>query len=297
MAVSYALGRLPNDPRKPRVRLRRLAGATLTPPSSADWQSSVPSWPVLANDRIGDCTAAGAGHIAQMVNWYGQGVDSPVTDQDAIAMYSAISGYDPRSGRNDIGATLQDALSYWRKTGIGGNKITAFAQLDAQDLDLVRNCIAIFGAVYTGLNFPSSAMDQFNRGQVWDVVKRSPIEGGHCVPIGAHDANTFECVTWGRRQKMTVDFYRRYFDECWVAIDLDWLRAAGTSPAGLDVATLNADFEALTGEPAPFPQDNPGPVDPGPVDPIPPVDDEAPFYVWLRQAIAAIDEFLKRHGY
>jgi hypothetical protein len=220
---------------------------------------------MLGNDQVGDCTAAGAGHVAQAVNWFGQSVDAPVTDADAITMYSAISGYDPSTGANDVGATLQDALSYWRKVGIGGNTIAAFAQIDTQDLDMVRACIALFGAVYTGMMFPSSAMDDFQAGRPW-TVRRSRLEGGHCVPIGAYDGDSFTCVTWGRAQVMTVEFYRRYFDECWVPIDLDWLTATGQSPAGLDVDRLNTDFTALTGEPGPFPQHappSPQPV-PGP---------------------------------
>src|SRR6185312_11708299 len=77
----------------------------------------------------------------------------------------------------------------------------------------------------------------------------------------------FSCVTWGQTQKMTVEFYLRFFDEVWVPIDLDWLRATGTSPAGLDIATLNSDFEILTGQPGPFP---PMVAPPPPDPPVPP---------------------------
>jgi hypothetical protein len=117
-------------------------------------------------------------------------------------MYSAVSGYNPTDPSTDVGATLQDALDFWRKNGLAGNRIAAFAFIDAQDVDLVRACIATFGAVYTGMNFPSSAMDQINRGEPWTVVRRSRIEGGHCVPIGAYDADSFTCVTWGQTQRM-----------------------------------------------------------------------------------------------
>lgn len=267
MAIRFALGRQPDDTRKPRVKLHRLRGASIQIPEWADWITDAGPYPMLLNDKIGCCTAAGAGHAAQAVNFFGQGYRAPVTDQEVLAMYSAISGYDPRTGRGDVGATLIDALKYWRKTGIGGNTIAAYAQIDPNDIDLVRACIAIFGRVYTGMWFPSSAMDQFDAGQTWNVVSRSRNEGGHCVEIGAYDLNTFGCTTWGKKQLMTIDFYQRYFDEVWVPIDLDWLTAAGTSPSGLDIATLNADFEALTGEAGPFPGITPAP----PVDPNPPV--------------------------
>jgi hypothetical protein len=184
-------------------------------------------------------------------------------------MYSAISGYDPKTGRNDNGATLQDALGYWHNNGLGGNKIAAYAQIDHTNLDLIRNCIAVFGSVYTGFNVPSSAMDQFDTGQPWTVVTRSRIEGGHCVPLMAYDSTSFTCVTWAKTQKLDLAFLGRYFDEIWVPIDLDWLTAAGTSPAGLDTSALNADYTALTGQPGPFQQVTPVPpvVVPPPVTP------------------------------
>lgn len=252
-AARVSLGRLPNDPAKPRLRLEDYQAAAPTPPASADWISGVRSWGVLANDQAGDCTCAGAGHVAMAVSHFGQGHDIAITDQDALTMYEALSGYDPATGANDNGATLQDALGYWSKTGIAGHKIVAYAQVKATDLATVRACIAEFGAVYTGMWFPASAMDQFNAGQPWTVAPRAKIEGGHCVPIGAYDATSFTCVTWGRAQKMDLAFYRRYFDEVWVPIDLAWLSAAGVSPAGLDTAALNAGYQALTGRPGPFP--------------------------------------------
>jgi hypothetical protein len=271
----YALGRLPADPTKPKLRLRRSATERPTPPASVDWLSEVREWGVLGNDSVGDCTAAAAAHVAMLVDKYGQGRDTVITDTEALQMYEAISGYVPGDPATDVGATLQDALDYWRKQGIAGNKIAAFAFVDAQDLDLVRACIATFGSVYTGMSFPSSAMDQLDRGDVWYVVRRSAVEGGHCVPIAAYDADTFTCVTWGRTQPMTVDFYLRYFDEIAVPVDLDWLAATGLSPAGVDIGQLNADYEALTSEPGPFPPavpvptPSPEPMPPAPVEPVP----------------------------
>jgi len=268
--LGYALGRQPNDPRQPRVRLRALPKIAVTAPPSADWLTGVPAWGMALNDQIGCCTMSGAAHVARAVNHFGRNDDTPIPDDAVLAGYEAVSGYKPGKPSTDVGATLQDALGYWRATGLAGNRIAAFAEIDAQNLPLVRACIAIFGAVYTGMNFPASAMDQFDSGKPWSVVKRSSIEGGHCVPIGAYDDDSFACVTWGQVQPMTLDFYKRYFDEVWVPIDLDWLTATGASPAGLDTDALNADYQALTGDPGPFPQATPPvtpPTNPPPVGP------------------------------
>jgi hypothetical protein len=258
------LGRLPADPTQPRLRLARYQVARPSAPPTADWTSQVRTWGMLANDRAGDCTIAGAAHVAIAVDRYGQGRDLTVTDDQVLAAYSALTGYDGTDA-TDTGATLQDALGFWHSTGIADQRIAAFAELDPQDLDQVRACIAFYGAVYCGMNVSAAAEQQFDEGQPWTDTGRSRNLGGHCVPLLAYDADTFTAVTWGRPQRMTVDFYRRFFDECWVPIDLDWLAATGRSPAGLDTGALNADYEALTGKPGPFP-DAPAPV-PAPSDP------------------------------
>lgn len=258
--TTYQFGRQPNDPTKLRLRLNSSQFGAITPPPAADWVSGVKAWPMSLNDSLGDCVAAGAGHFAQAIDYYGRQQNSPVADTDVLKMYETISGYIPGQPATDVGATLQDGLDYWRKTGIGGNNIAAFAQIDHTNVPLVQNCINLFGGVYTGMNFPASAMDQFNSGGTWSVVARSAIEGGHCVPIHAYDTGSFTCVTWGATQRMDIKFFQRYFDEVWVPIDLDWLSSSGFSPGSVDTNTLNADFMALTGSPGPFPQTDPSPV-------------------------------------
>jgi hypothetical protein len=253
VTIQFRNGRLPHDPRPARLLLADYQSGAFTAPPAADWAGKVRSWPMLLNDQIGDCTAAGAGHVAQQVNWYGRDRNTPVTDQDTLAFYEAVSGYRPGDPSTDVGATLQDALDRWHTTGIGGNTIAAFAQINAADLGAVRACIATFGSVYCGMWFPQSAEDQFNAGRPWTVVKRSKNLGGHCVPIMAYDADSFTCVTWGQVQRMDVPFFQAQLDEVWAPVDLDWLRATGISPSGIDTANLNADYQALTGRPGPFP--------------------------------------------
>lgn len=286
--LEFKGGRLPHDANPPRLLMEDYLTAAPTPPASADWLHGVRSWPMLLNDELGDCTAAGAGHIAQQVNWFGRDIDAPVTDGDTLSMYQAISGYKAGDPSTDVGATLQDALGYWRKTGIGGNTIAAFAQVKATDLATVRMCIARFGSVYCGMWMPQAAMDQFNAGKPWVVAKRSANLGGHCVPLMAYDADSFACVTWGRVQPMTTAFFKATVDEVWVPIDLDWMRANGVSPAGLNTAALNADYKALTGkegpfryvDPTPMPTPAPAPGGPRPAD----VTLAAAFDAWRRQA-------------
>jgi hypothetical protein len=261
------LGRLPNDPAKPRLRLRLTPGAAPVVPAVADWMSRVVDWPMYANDRYGDCVFAMIGHTIQALSTYGQGTTATITDADVLAAYSAVTGFDPDDPSTDQGTVIQDALDYWRKHGIGGHKILAFAQIDHTDPTQVDAAVAQFGAVLLGINFPASAMEQFDAGQPWDVVRSDGgIEGGHAIPGGAYTATDgrVRIVTWARSVEMTAAFARRYVEEAWVVIAPEWLSAAGADPAGVDLAGLGAQFSALTGEPSPF-GPTPGPApDPGP---------------------------------
>jgi hypothetical protein len=186
-----------------------------------------------------------------------------------LKAYEAVSGYTPGRPDTDQGAVMQDVLDYWRKTGIGGHRILAFAEVDVHNAAEIEMALYLFGHVYVGLNVPQSAEDQFGNGVPWDVVADDGgIRGGHAVDLGYWNANMpgktkLAVVTWGARQEMTAAFWSKYVEEAWVVADADWIGAAGSSPAGLDVATLNAQFTALTDQPGPFP------VVPGPV-PTPP---------------------------
>lgn len=282
MAIAFKGGRLPHDASPPRLVMEHYLTATPTPPASADWTTGLRTWPMLLNDKLGCCTVSGAGHVAQQANWFGRDQDDPPTDDDTLTMYRAISGYAPGQPKTDVGATLQDALNYWRRSGIGANKIAAFAQIKVSDLATIRMCIARFGSVYAGMWMPQAAMDQFDSGKPWSVVKRTANLGGHCVPLMAYDADSFACVTWGRVQPMSVAFFKAQFDEVWVPIDLDWLRLDGLSPAGINTTALNGDYQAMTGQAGPFPAVTPPPVPTGPR----PADVAlaAAFDTWRRQA-------------
>lgn len=262
MTLTFRGGRLPAQPARPRLRLGDyLTSGLPTPPVSIDWQSRVANWPMYLNDQIGDCTCAAVGHLIEAETTYGQGATVTVTDQDVLTMYEAVSGYNPANPSTDQGAVIQDVLGYWQKTGMAGHKIVAYASVDVANMTEIRQAIDLFGAVDVGINFPSSAMDQFNAGQTWDVVAGSSIEGGHCVPVGAYGTDSsLTCVTWGKQQKMTAAFWQRYVDEAWVVITQDWLSAKGLDPQGLNLYQLGQDYAALTGRPNPIPAPEPQPA-------------------------------------
>jgi hypothetical protein len=270
-----------------------------------DYYSQFPagSWGMLGNDSVGDCVCAAAFHGQDVFEFYGQNVTPAFTTAEAISMYEAISGYNPNDPNSDVGATLQDGLGYWQKTGLAGYKIDAYAEIDYRNTALLQQCIADFGVAYLALEVPASAMQQFDAGQPWSVVRRSPIEGGHCVPAVGYDAQYLYVITWGAVQKVEWAFYAKYFEEAWVPISTDWMEATGKTPSGLDAATANADFQQLTGSSEspfpvspvpPTPPTPPTPVPPAPPGPTPPAVDAATFLAQiatdLGQAAALMTE-------
>jgi hypothetical protein len=219
---------------------------------------------MYANDEVGDCTCAGVGHLVNQLTYYGSGSEVQPTDSSVLGMYSAITGYDPAKPASDTGAYCQDVLACWRKTGLEGHKITAYASLDVSNLVEVKQAIALFGTVYVGLNFPDSAMTQFDNDQPWDVVRGAKVEGGHCVIVGAYGNGKLGLVTWGAETTMTEAFWKKYVDEAWVVLDADGMKKAGVYFTGApSFYALGQQFAALTGKanPVPAPKPTPAPSD------------------------------------
>jgi hypothetical protein len=256
-------GRRPNDPSKPRLRIGPyLRTAQVTPPR-VDWLSQVKQWPMYDNDKYGDCVWATIGHQIQALTTYGQGNTIVVHDASLLSAYSAVTGFDPTKPSTDQGTVVQDALNYWRKTGIEGHQILAFAQVDHTNRAEVEAAINVFGSVHVGLNFPQSAMDQFNAGRDWDTIARDGgVIGGHAVPVGSYDDTTgFDgTVSWARQLRMSQSFWNKYVEEAWIVITKDWLNANGLSPEGVDLYGLGQEFSVRTGQPNPFPKPAPTPT-------------------------------------
>lgn len=276
MPVAGKLGRKPFDPSRPKLELRDLFTATPIPPTSADYLSKVKNWPMFMNDQLGCCVEAGQGHALEGFTTYGQGTTVTLTDNDIERLYSAEAGYVPGDASTDQGTNVADALSYWHKTGINGDKIVAYASVDVSNANEVKTAIALFGHLLIGFNVYQSAMNQFNAGQSWDATS-SPGEllGGHCVNVGAYEATDKKAVTWGSVQEITDAFWNWTVDgqpvveEAWVIVTQDWVnKVSQETPTGLSLGAWGAAYAQLTGKPSPFPPD-PTPPTPTPVPPAP----------------------------
>lgn len=198
----------------------------------------------------GDCVFAGAAHETMLFAKLGK---HPVTFTGAsvISDYSAVTGYVLDDDSTDQGTDVRTALSYRRHTGVKDAKgirhtIAAYVKLPL-DWETMLQAVWIFGAAGLGFRFPDSAMGQFDRGEIWDVVPGEPDPTeGHYVPLvgSTLSATKVSSISWARRQELTRAFFDTYADELWTFISLEML-VNGTGPHGFNLAALKADLAAI----------------------------------------------------
>jgi hypothetical protein len=274
--VSYRLGRRP--PHSPLVAPRLALGRFLTgqlPPTPpvVDWVSAVTAWPMYGNDEWSCCVFSAAAHMVEAVSTYGRGTGTMPTTDDVLAAYSAVTGFDPLAGppganSTDQGTVIQDALGYWRRTGIAGHRIAAFAEVDIHDLAQINDALYLFGHLMLGVDLPYAALTQFDRSEAWHLVSDDGgIAGGHAINLGFDTTGGgYKAITWARVQPFSAAWWNRYVEEAWVVISPEWLSAAGANPAGVDLAALADAFHTLTGEQFPITPPVPAPPPHDPAD-------------------------------
>ena len=217
-------------------------------PETYDWFQRISRFGPMCNLDVGDCVVAGAGHMVQ--TWTAnQGKEVVIPDQDIIALYSQLTGYDPKTGDNDTGLNIGAFLKYWRTTGVAGHKIGAYVMVNPHDHGQLAYANYLFGGVYCGLALPLTAQKQ----QIWDVTdpsltgKAAPGSwGGHCVNLGIHDPLGYVFSTWGEEQYATGPFVKAYCDEAYAIISQDFLDGTGKAPNGFDLDSLTKDLQAVT---------------------------------------------------
>lgn len=262
---SLRTGALPRDKSRPAPRLEDYLtdadafGADPLPLAGGrvDRGSQVTEWPMYLNDQLGDCTVAAMFHGISAVETYAGSMSGTPTfsDDETVKVYSAVSGYDPASGANDDGATLQAVCEYMTSTGAvdimgRGHKLLAWAEIDAyNDLKLLKRVLNAFGTVYLAIQCPQSAQQQFQAGKPWRLVEGSPDEGGHAIDLQYSAVNTGEwddeqIVTWGKEWRMNEAFAKAQLTEAVAIVPAGAVNpATGKNIAGLDLHQLVTDCQ------------------------------------------------------
>jgi hypothetical protein len=258
-------GRLPSDPGRPRLTLEKYLDPR-TPLSAAglpkvslyqdvDRLSRVRSWPMYANDQIGDCTVAGLGHMFGAWSTYsGEAAEALFTDDEIIRAYSRVSGYVPGDPGTDNGAMMSDVLADARVAGLidtsgRPHKALGYAAMgNPADEVLLGQLLDVFGSVYVGFNVQRHIEDQFAAGQVWTYRPGEPYIGGHAVclqrrEIAGSRHGILDYITWGAMTHADFGWQAHVVEEAWVVVSQDWLQANGTTVEGLDLTALLADMQ------------------------------------------------------
>lgn len=249
MINQLKLGKLPQkiDPRTFQFKKLLVSGNLPQLPDSYDVDSVFTGFSdnnMFGNDQYGDCVMAGRGHMTLRFEDFEQKKLIPITTQEVLKEYFK------ESHGQDSGLVMLDSLNEWRKKGwkTAGKTYTiyAYAQMDIKNHNEVKYSVFLLRGAYTGFNVPKSAMDQFNAGQPWTVVAGSPIEGGHCVYIVGYNPTGPVCVTWGRKQQMTWEFWDAYFDEAYAVVDNrdSWISAKNDP---LNCKVLAQELQQITG--------------------------------------------------
>jgi hypothetical protein len=201
-------------------------------------------WGYMGNDSAGDCVEADTAHSLMQRTANSGKIIIPTTQQ-ALAQYSAITGYIIGNNMTDNGTNETTACQYNETTGFLGHKSDATGMIDPASINHIKWCIQLFGACRTGVNLPQSAMEQSNNGKPWTLVKGSPIIGGHDVPYLYYDANYFYCNTWGLITPIAYDWHREYCDEVHSELFFDWIRTQGTAPNNFSLDQLAQDMASI----------------------------------------------------
>jgi len=248
--TTFKLGKhVPKFDKRTLLFGKYLTAALQPPPPAVDYSKPVAVWPMMGNDTYGDCTCAAAGHMVE--EWTANtGTEKTLSNTQILAAYNHFA-----KGNADAGANMLDVLKYWRKTGIGGDKITAYTQLEPKNDTQAMDAINLFGNCYIGVALPNFAVtpgSDFLK-TPWVVPPGGPVgdaapnpNNGHCIPAVGYVARNLYVVTWGALKSMSWQFYDAYADEVFAVLSNDWNSAkVGTAPSGFNLAALQKDLAAV----------------------------------------------------
>ncbi len=260
----------------PREQLRRKTpGRTLTMPAGAAAIPAPPAtfdgskaraikYPILGNDRYGDCYEADALHCVQ--TWTGNvGTEATFDVVAVVKEYLALSGGDNGLGDSDV-------FPHWRNPGFQGHRILDDMTVNPADDAAIQLAMWLFcGASWT-CSLPDAWIDSAAPGVVWDAGTPNP-QNGHAMHLSGYGIYTsYQCETWGIDPaiRLTPAGLKSADPEVTVQFSLEMFTPAGVAPHnGMSYDALAALWVTLGGSklpPNPFgPPVPPPPPPPGPV--------------------------------
>lgn len=207
-------------------------------------------WGWLGNKRANDCTCVAAGYF--IMTWTSNtGRLFRPKAREIVDAYCAVSNYNPGTGANDTGVECLKVLKHWRKIGIAGHQIIAFARLKNKNHLELKKTIYLFGGCYSGINLPRTAQGHYRNGKKWTVTKgrkNGDAEPGswmgHAVLIIGYQDKELRFVSWGQEMVMSLDFWIKYSVESYAVFSEEFITNQRT-PTGVDIDILKADIQLI----------------------------------------------------
>lgn len=215
------------------------------PPVCAWWRPM--EFGMLGNDRVGDCVIAYMLHQIKVWRSVARAAEVPsFSDEQAIKVYSDITGYDPENPSTDQGTDPDAALSFWQKNTLFGYKIDAYANLDISNIDQLKYAIWTFGGIGFSFQVPRYIMDVPGGGS-WSYRSGLDItiQGGHQVGVIDYGRQGFRENCWNTTNTFDPNFIERFGVAAQAAVSEDWIKASGISPSGLDLDSLLKDAQLI----------------------------------------------------
>lgn len=242
LGAHVKLGALPPREDKHVLKLANYKTTELpAPPISKQWGVKVPTFPMYANDKLGDCTCAAVGHMEQVWTSQAGQIWTPTTTE-VTDLYWA-------TGSQDTGRVETDVLDYWKNTGFGDlkHKIAGYVSVNPLNHTEVMTAAYLFGGLYIGIALPITAQNQTYWHVVNDGYNSEPGSwGGHAVNVTAYCGSYLVVATWGMRMKMTWGWWNKYTMEAYAVLSYDWVnKAKDLAACGYSFEALEADLAAL----------------------------------------------------
>ena len=271
-------------PKHPPVglKLKDFLAAFPASPPTCDYTPKAAS--VIAdiegNDTYGDCVFAENAHFIGVVTGNANTLFS-YTEAQALADYSAETGFNPSDPNTDQGADPTVDLNYFTQHPYAdGSKNAGWALVDATNQAEVRYAVSAFGNVKMWFGIPDSIVSSMPSasGFIWDVAAGSPDQNnGHCIggygysPVG-YSSDGLLVATWGMLGLVTWAALASWFAPSnggglAVRVTQDWVsKASGKTPEGVNYSALVTAFNMYFGGSLPVP----APPTPPPAPPTPP---------------------------
>jgi hypothetical protein len=234
----YKLGRLAPEPVDLADFTEYLTEALPDPP--ADIAAPQLTYPMADNDQYGDCTIAAVVHTDQATAHLTTEAWKYPGDAAVKAEYFKLTG------GQDTGLVETNVLTAWNTVGLFGHKLAAFAPINVKHTKVIKQATSLIGAVYTGVQIPEPAEQQFADHEPWALTGTAAddqIEGGHAVPIVGYNATGPVVVTWGALQQVTWDWWLKYAEEAYAVITAEVKKRGKLH--GVNFAALDKDLGAL----------------------------------------------------